>query len=121
MTAKIPPILETTDTADSPVFDAFFEAYQRAFILPDEMEDRDGFAQCLSLNHGAARGGLQARYGDFRELCVTARDPASGALVGGANFIAMPHPASAGAPVVTANLNYVFVDAQSRGQGWFRP
>ena len=120
MTGKPLPQLEATDTADSPVFESFFESYSRAFILPDEMEDRDGLAECLALNRGSTHAALVARYGPFRELCVTARDPAGGHLVGGANFIAIPQQ-SAGRQIVTANLNYVFVDEAARGQGWFRP
>lgn len=120
VTEKPLPQLEAADTADSPVFESFFESYSRAFILPDEMEDRDGFSECLGLNHGAAQAALVARYGPFHELCVTARDSEGGSLIGGANFIAMPQQ-SAGRQIVTANLNYVFVDEAARGQGWFRP
>ncbi|HEX3754902.1 MAG TPA: hypothetical protein VHV26_07480 [Rhizomicrobium sp.] len=120
MTGKPLPQLQATDSADSPVFDTFFESYSRAFILPDEMENRDGFAECLALNHGPAHAALVARYGPFRELCVTARDPMDDRLIGGANFIAMPQQ-SAGRRIVTANLNYVFVDEAARRQGRFRP
>lgn len=113
------PLLETTDSADSLVFDRFFAAYERAFVLPDEMEDRAGFDTCLRLNHGLAHARLADRYGPFRELCVVARDPADGTIVGGANFIALPHPAHGGRRRVSANLNYVFVDEAVRGRGWF--
>jgi hypothetical protein len=119
LTGKPLPQLDITDAADGAVFEAFFQSYSRAFILPDEMEDREGFAQCLSLNHGATHDDLAGRYGAFRELCVTARDPLTGLAVGGANFIAMPQDGTR--RIVTANLNYVFVDAAARGQGWFRP
>lgn len=112
--------LEETDTAEGPVFDGFFEAYERAFVLPDEMEDRDGFATCLELNHGEAKARLASEYGDYRELCLLARNAASGAIVGGANFIAIPHPGAAGAALVTANLNYIFVVEAARGKGMFR-
>ncbi len=113
-------VLETTDTADSPVFADFFAGYEKAFVLPEEMEDEDGFRACLDLNHGAARQELEARYGLFREICLTARDPGDGSLVGGANLIAMPNGELDGVPVVTANLNYVFVDGAQRGKGRFK-
>ncbi len=113
-------VLETTDTADSPVFADFFAGYEKAFVLPEEMEDEDGFRACLELNHGEARRALEARYGLFREICLTARDPGDGSLVGGANLIAMPNGELDGTPVVTANLNYVFVDAAQRGKGRFK-
>lgn len=112
--------LEETDTADDPVFDGFFEAYERAFVLPDEMEDRGGFATCLALNHGEAKARLASEYGDYRELCLLARDTAGGAIVGGANFIALPHPDATGSPLVSANLNYIFVVESARGKGMFR-
>ncbi|QTC90902.1 hypothetical protein [Brevundimonas goettingensis] len=119
-TPNAPLILETTDTADSPVFADFFAGYEKAFVLPEEMEDEDGFRACLDLNHGAARQALEARYGLFREICLTARDPDDGGLVGGANLIAMPNGALNGVPVITANLNYVYVDGAQRGKGRFR-
>lgn len=115
-----PLILETTDTADSPVFDQFYAGYTQAFVLPEEMEDEEGFRACLDLNHGQARRALEARYGLFREICLTARDPLDGSLVGGANLIAMPNGEMDGVPVVTANLNYVFVDGGQRGKGRFK-
>ena len=114
------PLLEVTDTADSETFAAFFRAYEEAFVLPDEMEDRDGFAVCLALNHGPAHQELVSRYGPFRELCCVARDPENRQMVGGANFIAVPHAVS-GKGLVTANLNYLYVDRSVRGQGWLRP
>ena len=112
--------LQSTDTADSPVFDTFFEAYERAFVLPDEMEDREGFATCLSLNHGAAKSRLTAQYGDFHEACVVAHDASEGTLIGGANFIAMPNPGANGRALITANLNYLFIVEAARGKGYFR-
>jgi GNAT superfamily N-acetyltransferase len=112
--------LQSTDTAESPVFDVFFKAYERAFVLPDEMEDRDGFATCLSLNHGAAKSRLTAQYGDFHEACVVAHDASEGTLIGGANFIAMPNPEADGRALITANLNYLFVVETARGKGYFR-
>lgn len=40
--------LATTDSGEGPVFEQFFEGYDRAFVLPDEKEDREGLATCLA-------------------------------------------------------------------------
>ena len=113
--------LHITDRGEGPVFERFFEAYDRAFILPDEKESREGLARCLDLNHGAVRADLVGRYGDFREVCVIATDGPDGRFIGGANLIAIPLPqTSDGAHVVTANLNYIFTDSAVRGQGYLR-
>lgn len=102
------------------MFDSFFAGYDRAFVLPNEKEDADGFRACLRLNHGAENQRLEREYGRFREICLVARASAGQAFVGGANFIAL-EVAGDGGPVISANLNYIFIDAEARGQGWFRP
>ncbi len=107
--------LLATTRGESAVFDAFFAGYDRAFVLPDEKEDADGIRACLAQNHGEAHASLVQRYGEFREVCLIAVDSAVGARVGGANFIAMPE-----GDVVTANLNYLFIDETARGRGNFR-
>lgn len=109
-------VLRTTDRGDDSVFARFFHGYDRAFVLPDEKEDEDGLRACLALNHGDAHAALTARYGPFRELCLVAETP-DGATVGGANLIALP---SRGGALVTANLNYLFVDPAMRGRGHLR-
>jgi GNAT superfamily N-acetyltransferase len=108
--------LQVTDRGDGPVFERFFAGYDRAFVLPDEKESREGLSECLALNHGAAYAELVGRYGPFRELCLVA-ETADGAPVGGANFIAMPADAPG---MATANLNYIYIDPQSRGRGYLR-
>jgi hypothetical protein len=111
--------LEVTDSGEGPVFDRFFQGYDRAFVLPDEKEDRGGLVECLALNHGEAYRDLKRRYGRFRELCLIARDEA-GMVVGGANLIALRLDV-AGCPAVTsANLNYVYVEPEARGRGHLR-
>jgi GNAT superfamily N-acetyltransferase len=111
-------VLHVTDTGDGAVFERFFAGYDRAFILPDEKEDEEGFRACLALNHGAAHERLTAEYGPFREICLIAEDPATGATVGGANLIAMPVQDKSGRSRTTANLNYIYVDAEMRGKGY---
>jgi GNAT superfamily N-acetyltransferase len=113
-------VLTTTDRGEGPVFDEFFAAYDGAFVLPDEKEDREGLAICLALNHGPENAALTASFGPFRELCVVAHDEADGQFVGGANFIASPYTAADGTQVVTANLNYIFLAPEARGKGRFR-
>ena len=77
--------IEATDRADNGVLDAFYAAYDKAFVLANEKEELDGFHDCLALNVGGAHERLRARYGPFRELVMVARDN-SGAVVGGANL-----------------------------------
>ncbi|MDN5781372.1 MAG: hypothetical protein L0H23_05015 [Luteimonas sp.] len=110
--------LDIIDRPADPALDVFHEAYRRAFILPNETEELSGFQACLALNHGHAHARLRAEYGPFVETCVIARDAPGGQMVGGANLIALRHD-SAGKTVLTANLNYIFVPAPARGQGWF--
>lgn len=110
--------LELTDTTESAVFDQFFAGYEQAFTLPDETEDRDGFSRCLSLNHGTEHACLATEFGAFRELCIVARDTASGEMIGGANLIALA-PAAPGLPI-TANLNYIYICPEARGRGALR-
>ncbi|QDX24795.1 hypothetical protein FPZ54_01260 [Sphingomonas suaedae] len=109
-------IVRTSDTGEGAVFDRFFAGYDKAFVLPDEKEDRDGFAACLALNHGSEKARLTALYGEFTELVLTVEE-ADGPLIGGANFIAAPLPEAQGRSIATANLNYLYVDPAQRGRG----
>lgn len=109
-------IVQQTDIGEGAVFDRFFAGYDRAFVLPDEKEDRDGFVACLALNHGAEKTRLTALYGTFTELVLTVEEQ-DGSLVGGANFIAAPLPEALGRSIATANLNYLYVDPDQRGRG----
>jgi len=121
MTPKLsstPMHLDIIDRPEDPALDVFHAAYRRAFILPNETEELSGFQACLALNHGEAHARLRAAYGPFLEACVIARDAPGGPMVGGANLIALRHDI-AGETVLTANLNYIFVPASARGQGWF--
>ena len=101
----------TSDPA-SPVLRRFFEGYDRAFILPDEREEFDGFVRCLALNatHRDAYG---------RRHCEVAMvfEDADGTLLGGANFLAAT---TASGDTATVALNYVYVEAAARGRGLLR-
>ncbi len=104
-----------TDSPSSPLLDAFFAGYDRAFILPDEREELDGFRACLTLNatHRFAYGRIHS------ELIAVFRDQ-EGALLGGANFLAIGLPAADDLPPVSIALNYVYVEERARGRGLLR-
>jgi GNAT superfamily N-acetyltransferase len=111
---------EVTDRPDA-VLDAFYPAFDRAFVLDSEKERKDGFVDCLQLNSGPMHQALQERYGPFRELVLIARETPGGAVVGGANFLVVGLPAEGDAPARhTVNLNYLFVDPEQRGRGLSR-
>lgn len=110
--------LEIIDRPDDPRLPEFHAAYEAAFVLPDETEDLAGFKACLALNSGAEHARLAARYGDFREVCLLARDRHGGPLAGAANLLALRHALPAGT-MYSANLNYIFVPAAQRGRGLF--
>lgn len=112
-------VMRTTDEGEGPLFERFFAGYDRAFVLPEEKEDRDGFRACLALNHGAEHERLAADYGPFRELCLVAEDYA-GAPIGGANLLATRFALPGAEPVVTVNLNYIYIDPERRGRGHLR-
>lgn len=108
--------VRVTATADpqSPVLHRFFEGYDRAFILPDEREEFDGFVQCLALN-ATHRNAYHRRH---CEIAMTFED-AHGVLLGGANFLAATTAGKASIPATIA-LNYVYVEAAARGRGLLR-
>ncbi len=108
--------VEATVSPDSAIMGDFYASYDDAFVLPNEKEGYDGFAKCLALNFGDAYLRLSNLYGAFREVVLVARDPDSGALVGGANFIAFPLCDGA---VLSINLNYIFVAPAQRRRGHF--
>ena len=98
----------------SPILKRFFEGYDRAFVLPDEREELDGFETCLALNasHDRAFGRRH------RELVAVLEDP-DGTLLGGINFLAtaVERP---GLPPAAVALNYVYVEEAARGRGLLR-
>jgi GNAT superfamily N-acetyltransferase len=103
--------LHTATSSETEVFSRFFAGYDKTFVLPNEKEDEAGLARCFALNAGEDYQRLSALYGAYSEVCFVA--DAGGCEVGGANFIAMPIDES----TVTANLNYIFVHAEARGEG----
>jgi hypothetical protein len=83
-------VIDATTSADDGLLREFYSDYDRAFVLENEKEGYDGFAECLKLNHGDAYADLVKRYGPFREFVLVVRDPKTGARLGGANFIIFP-------------------------------
>lgn len=114
-------VIDATTAADDGLLEEFYRDYDGAFVLENEKEGYDGFAECLGLNAGDQYANLAGRYGPFREFVAVVRDPATGARLGGANFIIFPvSGANAREVVLSINLNYVFVNAQLRRKGVFR-
>lgn len=114
--------VRATDDPASPVVDDFYAGYDKAFVLPNEKEDLAGFRECLALNHGAAFERLQGLYGPYREIVAVAVDPDTDQQVAGASLIAFPARPGGDrdTPLLTINLNYVFVTPEARGKGHLR-
>lgn len=110
-------ILRATERPDSALLEHFFTGYDRAFVLPDEREELDGFRACLAINPVSRQ-----RFGRYhRELVMVLDDAATGELLGGANFLATRiADAPPGHPPVAVALNYLFVEAAARGKGLAR-
>jgi GNAT superfamily N-acetyltransferase len=106
-------VISATISPASPLLERFFAGYDRAFVLPDEREELDGFRACLALNPAAGER-------THAELVMVASDSRDGQLLGGANFLATRMPAIAGHPPVAVALNYLFVDQAVRGRGLSR-
>ena len=109
---------EFSDRADDGVLDAFYPAYDRAFVLENEKEQKEGFRECLALNRGPLHAELTVRHGPFIELIAVAREAAGGPVLGGANLLALgTDDVRAGPAPPSVNLNYLFVDPACRGRG----
>ncbi|MBB4860711.1 GNAT superfamily N-acetyltransferase [Novosphingobium chloroacetimidivorans] len=110
-------ILRATEQPDSPVLDRFLEGYDRAFVLPNEREETQGFRACLSINP-VARHCFGRTH---REMVMVVEDERTGNVVGGANFLAtrVNHP-PIGHPPTAVALNYLYVEAAERGRGLAR-
>lgn len=109
-------LVAATARPSSAVLPAFFAGYDRAFVLPNEKETLEGFAECLMLNEGQPYAALSTAYGAFRELVMVAHSP-EGDMIGGANFIV--YPLASGPSCL--NLNYIYVMPEQRRKGRFAP
>jgi len=115
-------VLKASTGAYDGVLDDFYADYDNAFILASEKEGYEGFVRCLGLNARGTYEGLATRFGAFCEFVLTVSDEMTGARIGGANLIAYPISSDAAVAdaVLAINLNYVFINAASRGHGHFR-
>lgn len=118
MMSRTGMLISVTCDFDSVTFRDFFIEYEKAFVLPAEREEESGFKDCLTLNHGPLHDGLEAQFGRFIEIVLTARMPDTGAMVGGINLVAMQYEVL-GRPIITSNLNYIFTTQEARGRGYF--
>ena len=109
-------VARATERPDSPLLAHFFAGYDRAFVLPDEREEFDGFKACLAINPQSRR-----RFGRVhRELVLVVDDLAGGRRLGGANFLATAMRGPADHPAVAVALNYLYVEPEARGRGLSR-
>ena len=97
-------------------FDDFYQLYSGIFTLPEEREEPEGFARALATRDDQA---LKDRYGAFDERIMIVRDPDTGAVVGGINYIVMARGEGEDLDGVDgmAQLNYLFVDERYRKMG----
>jgi hypothetical protein len=107
--------VQTTLDSNGPLLATFYAGYDRSFVLPNEKEELQGFADCLALNFGSEYARLAELYGPYREVVLLASD-AEDASVGGANFIVAPIQGQ-----LCLNLNYLFVLPEQRRKGHFAP
>ncbi len=111
--------IEATTTDRDGLLAEFYRDYDAAFVLPNEKESLDGFVECLALNEGAHYRRLAGLYGPYREFVLVARDAGTGLCVGGANFIVFPLAGDPAPAILSLNLNYAFITAAARRQGYF--
>lgn len=104
-------VVGATARPASPILERFMRGYDRAFVLPDEREEIEGFRRCLAMNGRLGRGACEV---------VAVIEDAEGALIAGANFLAIEASGAAAPVPATVALNYVFVEAEARGRGMLR-
>jgi len=107
--------VRASDDPASPVLARFFAGYDRAFVLPDEREELDGFVACLALNASHRHA-----YGRTHSELVAVFEDAGGTLLGGANFLATAIDRGPALPLAAIALNYVYVEEAARGRGLLR-
>lgn len=104
-----------SDDPASSVLTRFFAGYDRAFVLPDEREELEGFEACLALNTSHRHA-----YGRTHSELVAIFEDESGTLLGGANFLATAIDRGPALPPAAVALNYVYVEEAARGRGLLR-
>ncbi|MGO8955617.1 MAG: hypothetical protein ACLPWS_17465 [Rhodomicrobium sp.] len=113
--------IEASIGATDGLLQRFFAGYDKAFVLENEKEGIEGFAECLALNEGANYRDLCQVLGPFREFIFLATDSRTGVQFGGGNMIVFPVELHGKRPatVLSVNLNYIFVEPEIRGRGYF--
>lgn len=106
--------VRATDDPASPLLDRFFEGYDRAFVLPDEREELEGFQACLALNRTHRHD-----FGRTHSEQVAVLEDERGERLGGINFLATAVGEGVAARPAVA-LNYVYVEHAARGRGLLR-
>lgn len=109
-------------SSDDPLLDIFFDGYDKSFVIDSEKEDKQGFKDCLALNEGDPYKQLSEKYGPYREFILVAYNQQK-EVVGGANFICLTLQDLPGRqpPLISINLNYVFILPEYRGKKYLRP
>ena len=107
--------VNASDDPASQVLTRFFAGYDRAFVLPDEREELDGFEACLALNASHRHA-----YGRTHSELVAIFEDEAGMLLGGANFLATAITRGPALPPAAVALNYVYVEEAARGRGLLR-
>ena len=94
----------------------FYRLYAGIFTLEEERESLDGFARVLSFNDERA---VQAEFGPLREQITIATDPASGRIIGAANYAlyTFGEPEHGGGFAASSQLNFLCIDPDFRGFG----
>lgn len=103
------------DDPASPVLARFFAGYDKAFVLPDEREELEGFIACLAINRSHRHA-----FGRTHSEMVAVIEDDSGTLLAGANFLATSVARGALVPPAAIALNYVYVEEAARGRGLLR-
>lgn len=93
----------------------FMTGYDRAFVLPDEREELEGFVQCLGLN-----ASHRERFGRRHHELIATLEDAGGRLLAGTNFLAISVARPDQAVPATIALNYIYVEEAMRGRGLLR-
>ncbi|MFC5345275.1 hypothetical protein ACETK8_04235 [Brevundimonas staleyi] len=75
--------VRSTGDPASPLLGRFFEGYDRAFVLPDEREELEGFQACLALNRTHRHA-----FGRTHSEQVAVLEDEAGERLGGVNFLA---------------------------------
>ena len=113
------PEFRLIDRPGRPDFPAFYDLYEKIFILPEVRQSPEGFNRILGYNGNQA---LQEKFGPFLESMLIMVDPANGKLMGAVNFLRgarrPEHDRAAWGNIDAFNQNtYVFVNPEYRGQG----